>query len=60
MNALHVAVVAVLAAQIPTHVAPNGETIVRRRTITTANPVAQQHFDRGLELVYAAKPDDAR
>lgn len=58
MNALNLVLVAALTAQAPLAVESVDTTSVKH-PITTANPVAQQHFDRGLELVFASRNEEA-
>lgn len=59
MSALFIAVVAALTAQAPSDVPLEPGAGAPHHRITTANPVAQQHFDQGLRFVYASNYGEA-
>ena len=58
MGALHITLAAILMTQSPAAV-PAGGSGFDGHPITTRNPVAQQYFDKGLELVFAARRNEA-
>jgi hypothetical protein len=59
VSALHFVLVATLSVQTPNVPPLNVDTTTVRHRITTTNPVAQQYFDRGLGLVFAARHSEA-
>lgn len=59
MSALHFVLVASLSVQTPSVSPLNVDTTTVRHRITTTNPVAQQYFDKGLGLVFAARHSEA-
>ena len=55
MTALHMTLVAVLATQLSAALPTDFDLDASRRKITTANPVAQRNFDRGLQFMYGSE-----
>jgi hypothetical protein len=58
MSALHLVLAATLAAQSPVDL-PEWDPRLETHPITTSNPVAQDYFDKGLDLVLASYRDEA-